>query len=191
MSKTASQKQMSQTLTRSDIGLLIQPKSCVFSNYEANHRYSFYFSVTNCEKHVIRVRVVPPANRQFILYENGKEFRTTGSIAPGLSVGYELVFFPTTLQPITDNILIQTEKGSLSFEVIAQLPTPIITLPQILDCGPCYSDSSTTITVPFRNLGGKGTFGFFRSDNGFFIFFLLMYFYLFSFFFRNERHQYC
>ena len=170
---------MSQKAAGSDIGLLIQPKSCLFSNYEANKRYSFFFSVRNCEKHAIRVRVVPPANKQFTLYESGQEYRSTGSIAPGLSVGYELVFYPMTLQPITDSIIIQTERGSTSFDVVAQLPTPIITLPQILDCGPCYSNSTKTITVPFRNLGGKGTFGFFRSDSGLnsflFLFFIRTY----------------
>lgn len=147
-------------------GLKIQPKTCFFSNYEVNQRYSFFFSVTNCEKHVIRLRIIPPTNQHFTLFESGQQFRTTGSIAPGLSIGYELVFIPSHLQPIVDTLIIQTESGSISFDVVAQLPTPIITLPQILDCGPCYADDKKTITIPFRNLGGKGTFGFFRSNEG-------------------------
>ena len=158
---------LSQVQTDNPVfGLSVQPKSCSFTNYEVNHRYSFFFSITNCEKHVIRLRVVAPSNKQFSLFENGKQTRTTGSLAPGLSVGYELIFLPENLQPISDSLLIQTEKGSLTFDISAQVPTPIITLPQIIDCGPCYADKSNTISIPFRNLGGKGTFGFFRSDEG-------------------------
>jgi hypothetical protein len=51
----------------------------------------------------------------FLLVGANGIIKKDNSIAPGISLSYQIKFFPSHLTPFTDNIIIQTEEGKVSF----------------------------------------------------------------------------
>ncbi|KAK2957081.1 hypothetical protein BLNAU_7911 [Blattamonas nauphoetae] len=147
------------------LGLSINPGFCRFSQYQVEGRYSFRFVVKNAETHSIHLRLIPPGNPALSLHENGKVYRSTGLIAPGMSVTYEIIFIPEHLNTIHDSILIQTERGTVKFDITCELPPPILTIPDVIDCGPCYRDHCKPTEIKFTNIGGAGIFAFHQTDD--------------------------
>uniref|UniRef100_A0A8D2LHT7 DLEC1 cilia and flagella associated protein n=1 Tax=Varanus komodoensis TaxID=61221 RepID=A0A8D2LHT7_VARKO len=84
-----------------------------------------------------RVRVIPPTTSAFSI-GFGKFPDERGLVAPGMSCHYVIQFIPEYLADYDDYILVESQATyPLLVPLQGRRPPPILTLPQVLDCGAC------------------------------------------------------
>uniref|UniRef100_A0A670IVS2 Deleted in lung and esophageal cancer protein 1 Ig-like domain-containing protein n=1 Tax=Podarcis muralis TaxID=64176 RepID=A0A670IVS2_PODMU len=83
------------------------------------------------------LRIIPPATDAFSI-GLGHFPGEGGLVAPGMSCYYVVQFIPEYLSDYKDYILVESQTTyPLLVPLEGRRPPPILTLPHILDCGPC------------------------------------------------------
>ncbi|XP_044280926.1 deleted in lung and esophageal cancer protein 1 [Varanus komodoensis] len=116
---------------------LANPPAVVFSSYEVGQVYEMTLELQNMTSTSQRVRVIPPTTSAFSI-GFGKFPDERGLVAPGMSCHYVIQFIPEYLADYDDYILVESQATyPLLVPLQGRRPPPILTLPQVLDCGAC------------------------------------------------------
>uniref|UniRef100_A0A8D2PYW9 DLEC1 cilia and flagella associated protein n=1 Tax=Zosterops lateralis melanops TaxID=1220523 RepID=A0A8D2PYW9_ZOSLA len=109
-------------------------------------------NVTSTAQHV---RLIPPsATVFFICPGKGKYPGKGGMIAPGMACQYTVRFIPEYLGEYEDYILVESQVSEpFVIRIQAKVSLPILTLPDIIDCGFCLVGGIKTTALLCRNEG--------------------------------------
>ncbi|NXN91997.1 DLEC1 protein, partial [Rhinopomastus cyanomelas] len=161
-----SQEQVEQTMARREAEdntggasvvpvFLANPPSVLFSDYEVGQAYEMTIELQNITSTCHHVRIIPPATSVFAIGQ-GKFPGNGGMIAPGMTCQYTVQFIPQSLQDYEDHILVETQVSEpFVIPIQAKKPPPVLTLPHVIDCGPCLVGGVKVTTVVCRNKGKK------------------------------------
>uniref|UniRef100_A0A8C6IWU7 DLEC1 cilia and flagella associated protein n=1 Tax=Melopsittacus undulatus TaxID=13146 RepID=A0A8C6IWU7_MELUD len=99
------------------------------------------------------VRLIPPSTSAFAIGP-GKFPGKGGLIAPGMTCQYTVRFTPKYPGDYEDCMLVETQVSEpLFIPIQAKRPPPVLTLPHIIDCGPCLVGGIKVMTILCRNEG--------------------------------------
>nr|XP_056713113.1 deleted in lung and esophageal cancer protein 1 [Euleptes europaea] len=116
---------------------LSNPPAVLFSEYEVGRVYEMTIELQNMTSTSQNFRIIPPATAAFAI-GLGKFPGEGGNVAPGMSCYYTVQFIPEHLANYEDYILVETQSPyPLLVPLEARRPPPILTLPEVLDCGAC------------------------------------------------------
>ncbi|XP_053265484.1 deleted in lung and esophageal cancer protein 1 isoform X3 [Podarcis raffonei] len=116
---------------------LANPPAVVFSYYEVGQVYEMTVELQNMTSTSQCLRIIPPATDAFSI-GLGHFPGEGGLVAPGMSCYYVVQFIPEYLSDYKDYILVESQTTyPLLVPLEGRRPPPILTLPHILDCGPC------------------------------------------------------
>ncbi|XP_054847469.1 deleted in lung and esophageal cancer protein 1 [Eublepharis macularius] len=116
---------------------LSNPPAVLFSYYEVGQVYEMTIELQNMTSTSQTFRIIPPATSAFAI-GLGKFPGEGGIVAPGMSCHYTIQFMPEHLAGYEDYILVETQSPyPLLIPLEGRRPPPILTLPQVLDCGAC------------------------------------------------------
>ncbi|NWR84613.1 DLEC1 protein, partial [Furnarius figulus] len=132
---------------------LANPPTVLFSYDEAGLVYETTVELQNITSTGQHVRLIPPSTSVFFLWP-GKFPGKGGMIAPGMACQYTVQFIPEYLGDYEDHILVETQLSEpLLIPIQAKVSLPVLTLPHVIDCGPCLVGGIKTTTVVCRNEG--------------------------------------
>jgi hypothetical protein len=181
-------KQSSKILKAIGGGIVANPPAIYFTDYIPHKTYTKILSIKNKSPHSGRFRLsIPPP------YTYSKYFKVTmiatpkpsdGLVAPGMSCQYRIDFTPDSLANFSQTLIVSTEIGGVlasaadnagdinaiptyppfSVPIIAKRDPPILTIPDVLHCGPCRSGFVATRKWTFNNIGGTGRFLLMTED---------------------------
>uniref|UniRef100_A0A8C5TPS5 Deleted in lung and esophageal cancer protein 1 Ig-like domain-containing protein n=1 Tax=Malurus cyaneus samueli TaxID=2593467 RepID=A0A8C5TPS5_9PASS len=107
-------------------------------------------NITSTGQHV---RLIPPSTSVFFIWP-GKYPGEGGLIAPGMTCQYIVQFIPQYLGEYEDHILVETLVSEpFLIPIQAKVSLPVLTLPDIIDCGFCLVGGIKTTAIPCRNEG--------------------------------------
>uniref|UniRef100_A0A8C3NZ94 DLEC1 cilia and flagella associated protein n=1 Tax=Cyanoderma ruficeps TaxID=181631 RepID=A0A8C3NZ94_9PASS len=107
-------------------------------------------NITSTAQHV---RLVPPSATVFFIWP-GKYPGKGGMIAPGMACQYTVQFIPEYLGEYEDYILVESQVSEpFVIPIQAKVSLPVLTLPDIIDCGSCLVGGIKTTAVLCRNEG--------------------------------------
>ena len=139
---------------------VISPPDVRFGDYEVGGKYSVTITATNAD-HVSRsIRFLPPATKHFTMEipRTQSMNKSSGTIAPGISISLIVYFTPESLTDYMDEVIILTEIGKFSLPLLGKRAQPEISLPLEIDCGSCMLNDRVDFTVGIKNVGrGPGT----------------------------------
>lgn len=142
-----------------------EPKIIAFSNYVPGKEYTTPVSFRNVSAVTRTLRILPPSTLFFsiapLTYPTNSK---AGMVAPGMSVTTEVTFYPNSLNDFNDSIQVETESGSYSVAIAAKNDAPDLTIPSLLDMGPCFVGDAMRVVIPCHNRGGKGRFILLRPE---------------------------
>ena len=142
-----------------------EPKIIAFSNYVAGKEYTTPVSFRNVSAITRTLRILPPSSLFFsiapLTYPTNSK---AGMVAPGMSVTTDVTFYPNSLNDFNDSIQVETESGSYSVAIAAKNDAPDLTIPSLLDMGPCFVGDAMRVVIPCYNRGGKGRFIVLRPE---------------------------
>ncbi|NXU66010.1 DLEC1 protein, partial [Horornis vulcanius] len=129
------------------------PPSVLFSYDKAGQVYEMTIELRNITSTAQHVRLIPPSASVFFIWP-GKYPGKGGMIAPGMACQYTVQFIPEYLGEYEDHILVESQ-GSKPFviPVQAKVSLPVLTLPDIIDCGSCLVGGIKTTAILCRNEG--------------------------------------
>nr|KAJ3423290.1 Deleted in lung and esophageal cancer protein 1 [Polyrhizophydium stewartii] len=143
--------------------ILAEPSTVYFGDYVPYCSYTQKLTIRNTASvaHRFRVSTGPPYKySQFFsceLVHCPKD--NDGLVAPGLACEYAIRFHPNSYADFHQALLISTEMGdSFTVSVIAKRQPPELTLPPVLDCGPCRAGHIAVRNWDFLNRGGPARF---------------------------------
>ncbi|XP_031463677.1 deleted in lung and esophageal cancer protein 1 isoform X2 [Phasianus colchicus] len=132
---------------------LANPPTLLFSDYEVGQLYEITVELQNITSTCHRVRVIPPSTSVFAIGP-GKFPGKGGMIAPGMTCQYTVQFVPESLADYEDHILVETQVSEpLLIPIQAKRPPPVLTLPDIIDCGFCLVGGIKVTVFLCRNEG--------------------------------------
>ncbi|NXF77494.1 DLEC1 protein, partial [Sclerurus mexicanus] len=132
---------------------LANPPTVLFSYDEAGLVYETTLELQNITSTGQHVRLIPPSTSAFFLWP-GKFPGKGGMIAPGMACQYTVQFTPEYLGDYEDHILVETQLSEpLLIPIQAKVSLPVLTLPHIIDCGPCLVGGIKATTILCRNEG--------------------------------------
>lgn len=149
-------------------GIIAIPSSVVFTDYLPHETYSKVLTIKNAtaNSHRFRVTVQPPYvySHYFSIVLVHSPLKDDGLVAPGMSCQYRITFSPDSLANYEQVFLVSTESGdTFKVPVVANRDPPILTIPDVLHCGPCRAGYVTTRIWDFTNMGGPGRFVIMRD----------------------------
>ncbi|KAJ3408369.1 Deleted in lung and esophageal cancer protein 1 [Chytridiales sp. JEL 0842] len=183
-----STKQSTKILKSIGGGIVANPSAIYFTDYVPHKTYTKILSIKNKSPHSGRFRLsIPPP------YTYSKYFKVTmlatpkpsdGLVAPGMSCQYRVDFTPDSLANFAQTLIVSTEIGGVlaaaaesagqtssiptyppfSVPIIARRDPPILTIPDVLHCGPCRAGFVATRKWSFNNIGGAGNFLLLTQD---------------------------
>ncbi|KAJ7322118.1 hypothetical protein JRQ81_018405, partial [Phrynocephalus forsythii] len=116
---------------------LANPPAVVFSYYEVGQVYEMTIELQNMTSTSQCARIIPPATSAFSV-GLGKFPGEGGLVAPGMSCHYIVQFIPEHLSDYDDYLLVESQATyPLLVPLKGRRPPPILTLPNLLDCGAC------------------------------------------------------
>ncbi|NXP51531.1 DLEC1 protein, partial [Heliornis fulica] len=134
---------------------LANPPAVLFSDYEVGHVYEMTIELQNITSTGHHVRLIPPATSAFAI-GSGKFPGKGGMIAPGMTCQYTVQFIPEYPGDYEDCIAVETQVSEpLLIPIQAKRPSPVLTLPHIIDCGSCLVGGKKVTTILCRNEGFK------------------------------------
>nr|DBA25051.1 TPA: hypothetical protein GDO54_012624 [Pyxicephalus adspersus] len=138
---------------------LANPPVIIFPEYEIGQIYEMTVELRNMTASSRHVRIIPPSTPYFSV-GLGKFPGEGGIVAPGMSCHYTVRFVPDSLADFEDFILVESQAPyPVLVPIEARRPPPILTLPQILDCGPCLVGGVKVFQCLCRNEGlSRGRF---------------------------------
>ncbi|NXK88434.1 DLEC1 protein, partial [Formicarius rufipectus] len=132
---------------------LANPPTVLFSYDEAGLVYERTVEIQNITSTGQHVRLIPPSTSAFFICP-GKFPGKGGMIAPGMACQYTIQFIPEYLGDYEDHILVETQLSEpLLIPIQAKVLLPVLTLPHIIDCGPCLVGGVKTKPILCRNEG--------------------------------------
>ncbi|XP_006890716.1 PREDICTED: deleted in lung and esophageal cancer protein 1 [Elephantulus edwardii] len=132
------------------------PPVAFFTNYEIGPVYEMVIALQNTSSTSRCLRVLPPSTPYFAL-GLGMFPGTGGMVAPGMTCQYIVQFAPDCLGDFDDCILVDTQATQpLRIPLRARRPPPVLTLPQVLDCGYCLIGGLKVTRFVCRNVGFSG-----------------------------------
>ncbi|NXV12098.1 DLEC1 protein, partial [Cepphus grylle] len=132
---------------------LANPPTVLFSDYEVGQVYEMTIELQNITSTCHHVRLIPPSTSAFAIGP-GKFPGKGGMIAPGMTCQYTVQFIPEYLGDYEDCILVETQVSEpLLIPIQAKRPPPVLTLPQIIDCGSCLVGGIKVMIILCRNEG--------------------------------------
>ncbi|KAI9206846.1 uncharacterized protein BJ171DRAFT_439742 [Polychytrium aggregatum] len=151
------------------IGIVAIPSSVIFTNYVPFEKYTNILTLKNTTSHSQRLRISTPPPYEYspyfsiVLIDLPKEY--DGLLAPGMCCKYRITFSPDSLANYEQVLMVYTEQGQeFPVHVVAQRDPPVLTIPDILDCGPCRAGYAALKEWHFANIGGAGRFFIMRED---------------------------
>ncbi|KAM5157372.1 deleted in lung and esophageal cancer protein 1 [Mantella aurantiaca] len=138
---------------------LANPPVIFFPEYEIGQIYEMTVELRNMTASSRHVRIIPPSTPYFSV-GLGKFPGEGGIVAPGMSCHYTVRFVPDSLADFEDFILVESQAPyPVLVPIEARRPPPILTLPRILDCGPCLVGGVKVFECLCRNEGlSRGSF---------------------------------
>jgi hypothetical protein len=158
---------------------LVRPAEILFNKYEGGQKLSTTLILQNVDSLSRHLRILPPHTGIFHLQmprhypgdigaaisgtQNADEASTltAGSvIAPGMSVKVNIIFTPPASASFSDELTIVTEAGTYVVPLIATVPGPELSLPQMIDAGILLRHDLKRINLRVTNVGAAGKFRF-------------------------------
>lgn len=142
----------------------IEPDQIEFHDYELGGMYSMQLRVRNVSGLSRRARFLPPRSKYFSI-ANVEFPGSKNLLAPGMCCRCELYFQPDSLADYDDYFSIETDMSTFRVQVAARRPSPNLSVPKTMDCGPCLLGH--TLVTEFRcvNSGGRGSFTVVREED--------------------------
>ncbi|XP_064133559.1 deleted in lung and esophageal cancer protein 1 [Loxodonta africana] len=132
---------------------LAKPSIGFFTDYEIGPVYEMVIALQNTTATSRYLRVLPPSTPYFAL-GLGMFPGKGGMVAPGMTCQYIVQFFPDCLGDFDDFILVETQSAhTLLIPLQARRPPPVLTLPQVLDCGYCLIGGVKMTRFVCKNVG--------------------------------------
>ncbi|NXG51454.1 DLEC1 protein, partial [Psilopogon haemacephalus] len=132
---------------------LANPPTVLFSDYEVGQAYEMTIELLNVTSTCHHIRLIPPSTSAFAIGPGifpGKG----GMIAPGMACQYTVQFLPENVGDYEDCILVETPASKpLLIPIQARRPPPVLTLPDIIDCGSCLVGGVKSTKLLCRNEG--------------------------------------
>ncbi|NWW00972.1 DLEC1 protein, partial [Oreocharis arfaki] len=132
---------------------LANPPSVLFSYDKAGQVYEMTIELRNITSTGQHVRLIPPSTSVFFIWP-GKYPGKGGMIAPGMACQYTVQFTPEYLGDYEDHILVESQASEpFVIPVQAKVSLPVLTLPDVIDCGACLVGGIKTTVTLCRNEG--------------------------------------
>ncbi|NXF86071.1 DLEC1 protein, partial [Eubucco bourcierii] len=135
---------------------LANPPTVLFTDYEVGQAYEMTVELLNITSTCHHLRLIPPSTSAFAIGPGifpGKG----GMIAPGMTCRYTVQFIPENVGEYEDCILVETPASKpLLIPIQARRPPPVLTLPDIIDCGSCLVGGVKSTKLLCRNEGTNG-----------------------------------
>ncbi|NWX36964.1 DLEC1 protein, partial [Notiomystis cincta] len=129
------------------------PPSVLFLYDKAGQVYEMTIELQNITSTGQHVRLIPPSTSVFFIW-TGKYPGKGGMIAPGMACQYTVQFIPEYLGDYEDHILVESQVSEpFLIPVQAKVSLPVLTLPDVIDCGSCLVGGIKTTTTLCRNGG--------------------------------------
>lgn len=144
-----------------------EPSVIRFTDFVPGECYEQIVVLTNVSSRSQRIRVSQPVSKYFKVERHNSEANQTSplAIAPGMHWKYRVAFEPDSLSDVRETLLIQTADGDMGLEIVAEREAPILSLPQIMECGYTLQESKLT-RFTCENRGGPARFRFCIPENG-------------------------
>ncbi|KAJ3052485.1 Deleted in lung and esophageal cancer protein 1, partial [Rhizophlyctis rosea] len=144
-------------------GIIAIPATVLFTSYTPHTTYSKLLTIKNAtaNSHRFRLTIEPPYvySSYFSVSLSHSPLPNDGLVAPGMSCTYQITFLPDSLADYEQTFVVSTESGeSFKVPVVAKREPPLLTIPEVLHCGPCRAGFVTVRTWDFVNKGGEGRF---------------------------------
>ncbi|NXS36877.1 DLEC1 protein, partial [Pomatostomus ruficeps] len=132
---------------------LANPPSVLFLYDKAGQVYEMTIELQNITSTGQHVRLIPPSTSVFFIWP-GNYPGKGGMIAPGMACQYTVQFIPEYLEDYEDHILVETHVSEpFLIPIQAKVSLPVLTLPDIIDCGSCLVGGIKTTATLCRNEG--------------------------------------
>ncbi|XP_058689801.1 deleted in lung and esophageal cancer protein 1 [Poecile atricapillus] len=129
------------------------PPSVLFLYDKAGQVYEMTVEVRNITSTGQHVRLIPPSTSVFFIWP-GKYPGKGGMIAPGMACQYTVQFIPECLGDYEDHIFVESQVSEpFVIPIQAKVSLPVLTLPDIIDCGSCLVGGIKATAVLCRNEG--------------------------------------
>ncbi|NXH39548.1 DLEC1 protein, partial [Dicaeum eximium] len=129
------------------------PPSVLFLYDKAGQVYEMTVELRNITSTGQHVRLIPPSTSVFFICP-GKYPGKGGMIAPGMACQYTVQFIPEYLGEYEDHILVESQVSEpFVIPIQAKVSLPVLTLPDVIDCGACLVGGIKTTAVLCRNEG--------------------------------------
>ncbi|NXY53891.1 DLEC1 protein, partial [Callaeas wilsoni] len=129
------------------------PPSVLFLYDKAGQVYEMTIELQNITSTGQHVRLIPPSTSVFFIC-SGKYPGKGGMIAPGMACQYTVQFIPEYLGDYEDHILVESQVSEpFLIPIQAKVSLPVLTLPDIIDCGSCLVGGIKTTATLCRNEG--------------------------------------
>jgi hypothetical protein len=141
--------------------LKAEPATLHFTDYEPYKEYKKKLTIQNTSKfsQIIRMKYRSGKSNFFKFELIDSPARKDGLISSGLCNTYMITFYPNSLGKFAECLSITSNLGSsLAVDIIANQPSPSLSLPHTLLCGQCQPFSKVRKTFEFTNNGGAGIF---------------------------------
>ncbi|XP_007555739.1 deleted in lung and esophageal cancer protein 1 [Poecilia formosa] len=141
------------------------PQVMFFTEYNNGGVYESTLELKNVTYTSRHVRIIPPTTPYFSI-GLGRFPSDGGIVAPGMSCEYTLRFAPDSLGDFRDFLVVETESEHLFVVPIeARRPSPVLTLPRVLNCGYCLVGGVKFLEFTCQNVGlSAGTFYIIPKD---------------------------
>ena len=167
--------------------LCAEPTSLHFTGYKPGGTYEQTIKIRNVSQIARRCRVIPPTTAHFsvslhkplvclksfespqmktsasivLRQQNGTaEQNSSGLIAPGMAVSYVVRFNPDSLSNFEDRLQVCSEWNSFEVVLQATRPPPMLSLPDVIECGYCILQGTKKQILKVMNSGGDSSFCF-------------------------------
>ncbi|KAM6281413.1 deleted in lung and esophageal cancer protein 1 [Porphyrio hochstetteri] len=132
---------------------LVNPPTVLFSDYEVGQVYEMTIELQNITSTGHHVRLIPPSTSAFAIGP-GKFPGKGGMVAPGMTCQYTVQFIPKYPGDFKDSIIVETQVSEpLLIPIQAKRPPPVLTMPDIIDCGSCLVGGIKVMMILCRNEG--------------------------------------
>ncbi|NXL80013.1 DLEC1 protein, partial [Leptocoma aspasia] len=132
---------------------LASPPSVLFLYDKAGQLYEMTVELRNITSTGQHVRLILPSTSVFFICP-GKYPGKGGMIAPGMACQYTVQFIPEYLGEYEDHILVESQVSEpFVIPIQAKVSLPVLTLPDIIDCGSCLVGGIKTTAVLCGNEG--------------------------------------
>ncbi|KAJ3290576.1 Deleted in lung and esophageal cancer protein 1 [Borealophlyctis nickersoniae] len=144
-------------------GIVAIPSAVMFTDYVPHQTYSKILTIKNATTTSHRFRLSTEAPYIYSSYFSFELVhspeRDGGLVAPGMSCRYRVSFTPDSLANFEQMLMVSTEVGDqFKVPVVARREPPVLTVPDILHCGPCRAGFVTARVWDYSNIGGPGRF---------------------------------